>query len=85
VENIDTAVEEIVEANIKVMPNPTLDFLKIESDGKWTKWMIYSIDGQLISEGQNRNVDATILNPGTYNLVLFLQDGRTHNQKFIKI
>jgi len=85
VENIDTAVEEIVEANIKVMPNPTLDFLKIESDDKWTKWMIYSIDGQLISEGQDRKVDATILNPGTYNLVLFLQDGRTHNQKFIKI
>lgn len=78
----------IEEINISVSPNPTIDKIKITSNGEVEQITLYSIDGkvQLLQSRVEKDgiyVDMSQLVPGTY-LVSMVVDGSVVVEKVIK-
>jgi len=78
---------EIVMDGFKIYPNPTVDYLHIESleaTYDWLAYEIYTLDGKLVAQGQTTHrIDIQTLAQGTYVLRLRTSD-RIQNIKFLK-
>ena len=64
--------ENIIEATIKVYPNPTTDVLNIDADESILALVLYNLLGQevisIAPEAKNTSLDLTDINAGTYFL-----------------
>ena len=75
---------------IKVIPNPINDFLKIDIPSELlpVKVVIYSISGSLLLQELQQENEQFIINfpfePGIYFVEILLKDGNKHQLKIFK-
>jgi hypothetical protein len=70
---------------IKLYPNPTSNYLTIETNLDFKKYMITQITGQLVDENLFDNfINVSTLKKGIYYLILFKEDNTSIPIKFIK-
>ena len=82
-ENCELGIEDNNLINFTIYPNPALDILNIESQQQIETIKIYNLQGQLIKEVSNNNVDVSQLTIGLYFIQLSVE-GKTVTKKFIK-
>ncbi|MEM6805685.1 MAG: cellulase family glycosylhydrolase [Bacteroidota bacterium] len=63
-----TSRNEILAQKIKIFPNPSQEWLFIESDLPPEEWQIFSSLGQLILSGMSKRLNLQTLTPGIYFL-----------------
>jgi hypothetical protein len=80
---IATGINESTLSNVIVSPNPATNVLNIASDEQTVKVEIYSINGALISSGNQKTIDISSLNQGMYLLMVQTDKGSTQT-RFIK-
>ena len=83
-----TFIENIDNQNIVVFPNPTKDYLAIESNGmEITDIAVYNTNGRLIfrKEQPTERIDVSGLIQGTYFLRMKTSDGYATIVKFVKL
>ena len=67
--NPETAVSEnIATITLNVYPNPTADYVTIDDESETVSYTLYSIAGDKILAGNNKQIDMTSLTPGIYIL-----------------
>lgn len=72
---------------LKFYPNPTTDFLNIESDISILNIDIFDMNGRkmnVIFHQTDNRIDLTRLIPGNYNLLIHFEDGKTVHQMIVK-
>jgi hypothetical protein len=83
---LDLEVEETQAENIQIYPNPTNDFVTIQTQEKPSSLEIYSMTGQLVFTpvitDQSNSIDLRNLSPGTYLLRIVL-NGEVYNQQLV--
>ena len=60
--------EEILNVNVNTFPNPSTDFIEIQTEGKLETVSLFNSNGQLVIEQTGQNLDVRHLEPGTYIL-----------------
>ncbi len=76
---------------VSVFPNPSNDYISIQSESKVTSFSISNIFGRVeitnkvISENNLNNISVTNLKKGVYTLTVITENGEKINTKFIKI
>ena len=88
VEVIITSTSSLQEAGLEIYPNPTNDYLTIQSvEKEIVQINIYSSLGQKVFSqnelGRGAKVDVTNFTPGVYWASVRLRDGRVLNEKVI--
>jgi hypothetical protein len=78
-----TGINEATLSNVNVSPNPATNVLNIATDEQTVKVEIYSINGALISSGNQKTIDISSLNQGIYLLMVQTDKGLTQT-RFIK-
>src|SRR5690606_2448229 len=75
-----------VQTTFRLYPNPTDNFLHIDSNMTFTQASIYDISGKLVMETQvtNQVISVNELPQGTYILLLKNQEGKYLSNRFIK-
>ena len=67
-----TAIEELGKLGINVFPNPTIDVINIDSNGKELDVQVIDFSGKIIHEeilkGDNKRIDLSKISSGTYFL-----------------
>ena len=77
--------DEELASKIKISPNPTSDFLNIETDASIDKFNIYNALGQMLISGNFENaIDVSDLPEGNYS-ILFRAGDKLSSKRFIKI
>jgi len=71
---------------INVFPNPSADFLYLDSPSANFSFDIYSLSGvkMLYGQGSEKRIDISSLSAGIYLLQIFDQEGQVMNTRFIK-
>jgi len=69
--------------NIKIYPNPVQNTLNINSEFPIDFIKIYTLQGQLVNESKNNQIDVSLLTSGLY-FVSVIIDGQNIVKKFIK-
>ncbi len=77
------SVEESLFNDIKIYPNPIESILKIQSEITIDNIKIYSLQGQLIKQASDTEIDVSNLSSGIY-FVSISSDGKTITKKFVK-
>ena len=73
------------DTKISVYPNPTTDYLHIQSNNTIKSIEIYSLQGQKIATFNNqKSIEVKHLNSGMYFLKIIDKRNRSHSMKFIK-
>ena len=72
---------------IKVFPNPSTDFLYLDSPSAYFSFEIYSLTGVKMLYGQSKNqqIDISSLPGGMYLLQILDPEGHAVNVRFIKL
>jgi len=74
---------------LKTYPNPTGDILAVDTAFHVSlfKFFIYNMSGSLIDSGQSQRneIDTSMLNSGTYFLLIQDMNGEVYSSKFVKI
>ena len=88
VEVIITSTRSLQEAGLEIYPNPTNDYLTIQSvEKEIVQINIYSSLGQKVFSqnelGRATKIDVINFTPGVYWVSVRLQDGRVLNEKVI--
>lgn len=84
-ENLSTGESSNIKDDIKIYPNPTTSFVKINSKEKVKSFELYNISGQLINKGvQTQEVSLEGFNSGIYILKIILENNQKHIHKVIK-
>ena len=79
------SIEEFQLHQVKIYPNPTNDYLIIESEFEITGMEIYTLQGQKVASYSNQNkIDIINLSNGVYFLKVTDHVNRTQSIKFIK-
>ena len=76
-------ITELVYTEIQFYPNPVKDIINITSEIPFDILNIYNLQGQLINETKNNQIDVSQLNKGLY-FVSIIIDGKNIVKKFIK-
>jgi hypothetical protein len=76
--------DDIATKKSSIYPNPTKNFININSSAIVGKVLIYNIDGKKLQEGTSSKVDLSKLPSGSYLLKIEFADGRSETQKVIK-
>lgn len=89
IETIDALQELSSIENVKIYPNPSSDYIRIESIeiSKIKNWKIYNISGNCIKTGQNlnsENLNISNLQSGIYFIQIFNKNGRFAIGRFVK-
>lgn len=71
-------------SGVSVYPNPTKDFINIDSQSEVEKVIVYSIDGKKVKEAKNSRINISTLPKGNYIMVLTLKNGKTVTEKIVK-
>ena len=81
--NVNLSVDEFLKTRVVVFPSPAKDILHIDSEVQIDNIQIYSIQGQLINETSNTEIDVSGLSAGLYFANLSV-DGQTITKRFVK-
>ncbi len=76
--------EDIATKKSSIYPNPTRNFININSSATVSKVLVYNIDGKKLQEETSSKVDLSQLPSGNYLLKIEFADGRSETQKVIK-
>jgi hypothetical protein len=78
-------VKEITNLTVSVFPNPTSDFVTVQTEEKLNLVQIFNINGQLMSSEKpvNNSINVTHLSQGTYKMIVLTNKGQM-NASFIK-
>lgn len=83
--NNTLGTEEIsLNSKIKVYPNPTSDFINIESSLEIKNVAVYNMMGQLVLNTVSNKVDISNLSNGTFILEVTSNDGQKTRSKIVK-
>lgn len=86
-----TSINELSKTEFAIYPNPTTDFISLDSDTYKTQnleYEIYSSIGKLIIKDKlnyKQNIDTSRLPNGQYLIKIFKPNGKTETHKFQKI
>jgi hypothetical protein len=75
--------QDFTTTDFRLFPNPTGNFLNIQSKEKVESVKIYTTQGILIMEVSSKNVDVSQLTAGLY-LIQITAHGKSLTEKFIK-
>jgi len=76
-------IDYITSSSISIYPNPVQNILNISSEYPIGFIKIYNLEGQLISESKNNQIDVSLFSSGIY-FASILIDGKNSIKKFIK-
>jgi len=81
-EPVDTGAVAVnlLDAAVKVYPNPVTDWLTIETDLVVDQVLIHSMNGQLVKQAANKQINLNDLASGTYQLTLLVGDEKLVKQ-----
>ena len=81
-----SSVSSIEELNIKVYPNPFVDYVNLEGILNFHSWQLYDINGRLLRKGDSSqyNLDLGGLTAGSFVLLLTTQNGEQYRQILVK-
>jgi Secretion system C-terminal sorting domain len=88
--NIETSTSTVLaEANIKIYPNPAVNFVIVQSDQPLDKIDIWSLDGRVVAayngdDNQSKKIDLTTYNSGVYLIECSYKNGQKSIHKLIK-
>jgi hypothetical protein len=77
------SIEEIAKVSISVYPNPTKDFLNIQSNSVLENILLTDLNGNVLIDSKTSTLDLSMLNPGFYNLNVKTTQGAV-NKKVLK-
>lgn len=81
----DLSIKEVDATTIALYPNPTTDFLHIQSAEKVASVAVYSVQGQKVLATENvEKINVQSLSAGVYWVEIKTVDGKISNKKFIK-
>ncbi|MDV7698141.1 peptide-N-glycosidase F-related protein [Chryseobacterium soli] len=81
--NLD--VKDIKTIDVSIYPNPTSDFVTVQSKVDVISLAVFSADGKKLSENYKENrIDLSTYPTGVYFVTIALKDGTTFNHKIIK-
>ena len=76
---------EVLNSNWVVLyPNPTSNFLNIQSKQEVQSVEIFSLSGQRVLEDSTSKINISHLNTGTYIVQIVFKNGTKTSEKFIK-
>lgn len=84
---LNCLVKNSINETLKFYPNPTTDFLNIESDMSILNIDIFDMNGRKMKvkfHQTDNKIDLTRLIPGNYNLLIHFEDGKTAHQMIVK-
>lgn len=82
-ETLNVSEPEFITSKI-IYPNPTRDFINIQSHEEINSVEIYSLSGQKLMTSSANKIDVSHLNKGVYIIKIELKNGKIESQKFIK-
>lgn len=80
---VASSYDIMVIPTISIYPNPTADFLNIDSPQEIISYTIYSTTGQIMMTEQNVRIDISTFNSGLYHIQIETIEG-IENHQFIK-
>lgn len=81
---IKLGTDESSMSKVSVYPNPTKDFVNIDSSSKVTKVTIFSVDGKQLAEDSSTKINISKLPAGVYLMKIDFADGKSSTQKIVK-
>lgn len=81
---IKLGTDESSMSKVSVYPNPTKDFVNIDSSSKVTKVTIFSVDGKQLAEDSSTKINISKLPAGVYLMKIDFADGKSSTQKIMK-
>lgn len=81
---IKLGTDESSLTKVSVYPNPTKDFVNINSSSKVTKVTIFSADGKQLAEDSSTKINISKLPAGIYLMKIDFADGKSSTQKIVK-
>jgi len=81
-----SSTKEIEAPFVRIFPNPTADFIKIEAQESIQKIELYDIQGRRMNISfKTSNIDLSFLENGIYILKVILKDGQDFTDKVVKL
>ncbi len=83
-----TSTEEIADYSLTIAPNPTVGLITLKSDVKLNNYRLFSIDGNIVKQGQvsaSNTIDLAELNHGIYLLELEMPNQKVHQERLIVV
>jgi hypothetical protein len=80
----NSTLEEVIGANIQILPNPASDWIKINGNQEGEDVFIFDISGKLRYAGMQSEINVSQFESGIYILRVLTKDGIGIN-KFIKL
>lgn len=82
---VNTIVSEMT--SVKIFPNPTRDFLTIDSEGSY-QWQLFSMSGELVNQNRGNGkmqIDMQSITAGSYYLQVKTDSGNGFVHKLVKL
>lgn len=76
-------IAQVDNIEMSIYPNPAENILYVNSNFLIDHLKIYSLQGQLLNESKNNQIDISLLSSGLYAISIMI-DGKTIVKKFIK-
>jgi hypothetical protein len=76
--------EETSISKVSVYPNPTRDFVNINTSSKVSTVTVYSTDGKQLLEDSTSKINISKLPAGVYIMKIYFADGKSSTQKIVK-
>jgi hypothetical protein len=71
-------------SNLKIYPNPTKDFVKVNTDKKITSISIYDLVGKKLIDSQEQTINIKNFASGVYVINIKYKDGSSESKKIVK-
>ena len=81
---IRLGTEDLEGKKVAVYPNPTKDFVNINSTSKVSKVTVFATDGKQLMEDSSAKINVSKLPAGMYLMKIDFADGKSSTQKIVK-
>lgn len=81
---IKLGTDDIETKKISIYPNPTKDFVNINTNSKVSKVTVFSVDGKQLLEDSTTKINVAKLPAGVYLMKIDFADGKSSTQKIVK-
>lgn len=79
----DLSTKEVNKVNFDVFPNPTTEFITINSNGEISSSILYNTNGEVVLRSNNKQINISSLPKGIY-IIKTIIDGNDYTKKVIK-